>query len=319
MPTKMRYGVGELLARNLASLTPQVRADLVHERQQGTAVCPPKQSCQSYDPNGIPRGGVKCTKPGGICSVRRYQAEFQTRQITSRIGETVQAVGTFATICPLRFIEAGTVYAWIGSELLGTNQPRIVRELAFLESTTAGPEETQEAEEAVGRLDCVLVDPAAPVLTWCAVEMQAVYLSNSKTTTELKNLVECHDSIPFPVTNPRPDYRSSGPKRLLPQLQVKVPTLSRWGIKMAVVIDREFYQSMGKMEQANHPSNADIAWFVMEYQQTPKGLASLQPGTVHYTTLPEAIEGLVGADAIPKPAFEAQIAAKLQMNYPQPQ
>ena len=316
MPTKLRYGVGELLARSLTSLTPQARAELVKQRQQGSIVCPPKESCYAFDPNGIPKGGVNCTKPGGICSVRRYQAEFENRQITSLIPNTVQAVGTFATICPHRFIEAGAVFTWIGSELLATNKPRIVRELAFLESTAGGTEQTEEGEEAVGRIDCVLVKPDAPVLTWCAVEMQAVYLSNSKTNTELKNLTESPLPLPYPVTNPRPDYRSSGPKRLLPQLQVKVPTLSRWGIKMAVVIDREFYDSLGKMEEANHPSNSDIAWFVTEYHDAPNGLASLGPGSVHYTTLPEAIEGLVGADAIPKPTFENAIAAKLQLNYP---
>ena len=252
MPTKKRYGVGELLARSLGSITPHVRAELVQQRQQGSAVCPPKESCRAFDPNGIPKGGVNCTKPGGICSVRQYQGEFEHRQITSLIPNTVQPVGNLVTICPHRFLEAGAIYVWIGSELLGTNQPRIVRELAFLESTPATSEETEEGEAAVGRIDCVLVKPGAPVLTWCAVEMQAVYLSNSKTGKELKNLVESTFPIPFPASTPRPDYRRSGPKRLLPQLQVKVPTLSRWGIKMAVVIDREFHDSLGKMKEANH-------------------------------------------------------------------
>jgi hypothetical protein len=318
MPTKTRFGVGELFGRNLVSLNPEARAELRQQSLQGPVVCPPKQSCYAFDPRGIPTGGVNCTKVGGICSVRRYQAEFQSNRIASLIPATIQPASTFSTICPHRFLEAGAVYSWIGSELLGTTQPRIVRELAFLESTAGNGEEADE-DEAVGRLDCVLVRPDAPVLTWCAVEMQAVYLSNSKTTTELNSVAASTLPVPFPVTNPRPDYRSSGPKRLLPQLQVKVPTLSRWGIKMAVVIDQEFYDSLGEMEEANHPSNGDIAWFVMRYNELPDGPATLQPGDVHYTTLAEAIEGLVGADPIPKPAFESAIAAKLLANYPLPQ
>jgi hypothetical protein len=35
--------------------------------------------------------------------------------------------------------------------------------------------------------------------------------------------------VPFPAVQRRPDFRSSGPKRLMPQLQIKVPTISRWG------------------------------------------------------------------------------------------
>jgi hypothetical protein len=315
MPTKIKYGAGEYLGRNLASLAPDARAALHHQQTEGPVVCPSRQSCYGFDPHGVPNNSVNCSKKGGFCSVRRYQAEFLTNQNSSLLPESIQAIGTFSTICPHRFLEGGIIYSWIGAELLGTAQPRIVRELPFLEDAGAAAGSSDE-DEAVGRIDCVLVRPDAPVLTWCAVEMQAVYLSNSKTGTELNNIAASALPIPFPVTNPRPDNRSSGPKRLLPQLQVKVPTLSRWGIKMAVVVDQEFYNSLGEMEYANHPSNSDIAWFVLQYAESADGTVNLQPGNVHYTTLTEAIDGLVGADPIPKPAFEQGITARLQANYP---
>lgn len=318
MPTKIRFGVGEFLGRNLLTLGPDARAELRTQKQHGGVVCPARQSCFAFDPRGVPQGGVNCSKKGGLCSVRRYRADFGNRFNDSLVPGTIEAIGTFATICPHRFLEGGAVYSWIGNELLGTGQPQIVRELAFLEnaSGTGDGENDEDDEEAVGRLDCVLVHPDAPVLTWCAVEMQAVYLSNSKTGVEVNHIATSPLPVPFPVTAPRPDYRSSGPKRLLPQLQVKVPTLSRWGIKMAVVVDAEFYGSLGEMEYANHPSNADIAWFVMRYVDAAAGQVSLQPFEVHYTTLSEAIEGLVGADPISKPAFEAGIQSKLAANYP---
>jgi hypothetical protein len=207
------------------------------------------------------------------------------------------------------------IYSWIGAELLGTAQPLIVRELPFLEETGAVAGSSDE-DEAVGRIDCVPVRSDAPVLKWCAVEIQAVYLSNSKTGTELNSIAASALPIPLPVTNPRADYRSSGPKRLLPQLQVKVPTLSRWGIKMAAVVDQEFYNSLGEMEYAYHPSNSDIAWFVLQYAESAGGTVNLQAGSVDYTTLTEAIDGLVGADPIPKPTFEQGIRSRLQTNYP---
>ena len=48
----------------------------------------------------------------------------------------------------------------------------------------------------------------------------------------------------------RPDYRSSGPKRLSPQLDVKVPVLRNWGKKVVVVIDRFFYDNMNTLADA---------------------------------------------------------------------
>jgi len=313
MIIKTRYGAGEILGRNVASMTQQNRAGL-HQELASKPVCPARASCHTFDPNGVPKGGVRCNKPGGICSIRRYQAEFTTNKVGSLLPATIEAVGTFSTICPERFLEGGRVFSWIGLTLLDTEKPRIVRELPFLEN--AGRSEAESDGEPVGRLDCVLVRPDDAAFNWCAVEMQAVYLSNSKTKHELSHLAASDLSLPFPATNPRPDYRSSGPKRLLPQLQIKVPTLSRWGVKTAVVVDQEFYASLGKMRNANHPSNADIAWFVMRYDEVPGGDLSLREGKVYYTTLGEAIEGLIGAQAIPKTEFEEEIKARLNANYP---
>jgi Restriction endonuclease NotI len=319
MKPKTRYGAGEILGRNLENLTPPVRARLHDEPKPG---CPPRQSCYAFDPNGVPKGknALLCNKNGGVCSVRQYSADFGTHKNDSLIHGTVKASGPFITICPERFLEGGKVYSWIGKTLLDTDKPRIVRELPFLESSgrnkdAAIAEAESKEGKPVGRLDCVLVRADAP-LTWCAVEMQAVYQSNSKTKNEWNYIAASEAVLPFPQSNPRPDYRSSGPKRLLPQLQVKVPTLSRWGVKTAVVVDEAFYGSLGRMQYANHSSNADIAWFVMKYEAQPDGNVSLVPGEVFYTTLGEAVEGLVSAQAIPKSAFEEAIKARLNANYP---
>src|SRR3990172_7461137 len=89
--------------------------------------------------------------------------------------------------------------------------------------------------------------------------------------------------LPFPVGKRRPDYRSSGPKRLMPQLQIKVPTLRRWGKKMAVVVDGDFFGSMGRMNFADDMSNCDVAWFVVNYSEACR----LARGAVYLTTLEE--------------------------------
>jgi restriction endonuclease NotI len=116
--------------------------------------------------------------------------------------------------------------------------------------------------------------------------------------------------LPFPTKNRRPDYRSSGPKRLLPQLEIKVPTLSTWGKKMAVVVDDDFFGQLGSMREANDLSNAELAWFIVQYLEEGAKI-SLHRKRVFITRLKDAIEGLVAAVPVPRPQFEEAIRSKL--------
>jgi hypothetical protein len=111
MPTKTKYGTGEYLGRNLASLVPEARPALYHQQAEGPLVCPSRQSCYGFDPNGVPNNSMDCSKKGGFCSVRRYQAEFQTNKNSSLLPTTIQAIGTCSTICPHRFLEGGMIYS----------------------------------------------------------------------------------------------------------------------------------------------------------------------------------------------------------------
>lgn len=116
--------------------------------------------------------------------------------------------------------------------------------------------------------------------------------------------------IPFPNKVRRPDYRSSGPKRLMPQLQVKIPTLRRWGKKMAVVTDRSFFEHMGRMDEAKDISNCDIVWFVVDHEPTDAGFR-LTKHEVHLITLERAIEGLIAGQAVSLAEFENRVRIRL--------
>lgn len=155
----------------------------------------------------------------------------------------------FVTVCPSRFWDGNEAFRWIGETILGTASPIVVREVAFLSALTDVPDELEgEGEEgaAVGRIDLVLVDPDDH-RDWCALEIQAVYFSGKSMASHLKQYTTTNMVPVFPDKARRPDYRSSGPKRLMPQLQTKVPTLRRWGKKMAVLVDKPFFSSLGKM------------------------------------------------------------------------
>ena len=118
------------------------------------------------------------------------------------------------------------------------------------------------------------------------------------------------DTLPFPVGNRRLDYRSSGPKRLMPQLEIKVPSLRRWGKKMAVVIDEDFFAALSHMDEVADVSNCDIAWFVVRYEEV-NGRAGLVPQRVVLTTLERAVEGLTAGQPVTLSEFERRIRLKM--------
>ena len=205
------------------------------------------------------------------------------------------------------------MYRWIGREVLGNDGPLVVREIGFLErdpSARAGASDDLSKED-VGRIDNVLVHPDVDPLRWCALEIQAVYFSGSSMSREFAAIAgHAEDDIPFPVGMRRPDFRSSGPKRLMPQLQIKVPALRRWGKKMAVVVDEPFFSALGRMEPVRDISNADIAWFVMAYR-IHDAEAVLEAKEICLTTLERAVEGLTAGHPVSLETFESRIRDKL--------
>jgi hypothetical protein len=173
--------------------------------------------------------------------------------------------------------------------------------------------EQQESDgsiEEVGRIDNVLVIPGSSPLKWCPVEIQAVYFSGDKMDFEFEAAkTSTATGVPFPEGRRRPDYRSSGPKRLMPQLLVKVPTLRRWGKKMAVVVDEDFFGEMGRMEPARDLSNCDVAWFIVGFTER-QGKFTLERRQVFLTTLESSQSGLVAARPVSQQEFEERITAK---------
>jgi hypothetical protein len=220
--------------------------------------------------------------------------------------------GLLRATCPYRFHEGLQAFKWVGEVILGDDDPRRIGEVGFLES-----EATLDASggEDVGRIDMVLVSnnasDGAP-MAWAALEIQAVYFSGRAMSVEYRSLsAQGLTFIPFPAGR-RPDYRSSGPKRLMPQLQIKVPTLRRWGKKMAVVVDRAFFDSIGTMDDVADISNADIAWFVVRFEEAPgEARARLVRDAIRYTTLERSVEGLTGGKPVTLGAFETRIREKM--------
>jgi hypothetical protein len=207
----LRYGAGELYGHDFTKLSP--------DRIRALA-----NAAFKSEPCPFRGGGFMCNKKGGVCSLRQFSKRDE-------VVVPVDGTSPVAT-CPNRFYDSEKALAWAGEILLDTKYPIVLTELPFLKATSDGD---AADVSTVGKIDMVLVHPDTSTLRWCALEIQAVYFSGASMSKDF-NLMKKWKSagIPFPQGFRHPDFRSSGPKRLMPQLQIKVPTISRWGKKMAI-------------------------------------------------------------------------------------
>lgn len=302
-----RFGIGEWFGNNLVQLSGEERHQLATEvlkfkKDRKPQLCPFQSRKQ----------GAICSKDGGVCSLRLY-SYAQHPDNGRAIGVPVKGKqGELRATCPYRFHEGLEIFKWVGETILGDPEPLLVGEVGFLE---AGASTDSEGGDDVGRIDMVLVSSKtsnATPLNWTALEIQAVYFSGNAMRGEFEAFAEDSlDWVIFPAGRRRPDYRSSGPKRLMPQLQIKVPTLRRWGKKMAVVVDRAFFDSIGEMDNVSDISNADIAWFIVRFEEVEgQKRTRIVRDEVRYTTLERSVEGLTGGKPVALSVFEKRISNK---------
>jgi len=293
---KFRFGIGEWFGKSFVNLTDAKRKKFADAGER-------RPPCPFLSNE---RQTVPCWKIGGVCTLRSYQ-EFDG------VVGIDESRPSFRVTCPSRFEEDREIYRWICEVLLDDPDAVPIGQVNFLERVALMGSETEVGEgEGVGRIDNVLIVPGSKPLEWCPVEIQAVYFSGDKMENDFAAIRVFEDEgIPFPAGRRRPDYRSSGPKRLMPQLQIKVPTLRRWGKKMAVVVDEDFIKNMGKMETVNDISNCDVAWFVVRFDEST-GKPMLARGDVHYTQLEAAVQGLIAGKPVTQKKFEERISVKLK-------
>lgn len=303
------YGIGEWYGSLYKELSQDERLNLV-----GTVGVKGRKPCRFMEsvPSLAPKKGALCNKLGGVCSLRAFNPDQGGLDF-----------GPITATCPNRFLESGTVFSEIGKTLLGTENAIIAKEIPFLIRHQApdipddvldlGDDAIVDTED-VGRIDMVMVHPDLDRLEWCAVEMQAVYFSGGAMSKDFSVIRQYRgNGVPGTGANRRPDFRSCGPKRLMPQLQIKVPTLRRWGKKMAVVVDKPFFSSLGGMDKVPHVSNSDIVWFIVRFDENPiEGTATLVVDDVRYTTLERAVEGLTAGNPTSLDNFERKLRLKIR-------
>lgn len=284
-----RFGIGEWFGQVYNEMHPTTRVRYASMESTKDLKCPFRSDIKS------------CNKSGGICTMASY--------IKSEAGAALldESKPDLVTLCPNRFWQNKTVFKEIGKALLDTEFPTLIKEVNFLQHVDS---KGYVQKEYVGKIDLILtkLDDRKHISDWCALEIQAVYFSGSSMSYEFSAIKQNPDKLLFPVKNRRPDFRSSGPKRLMPQLEIKIPTLRRWGKKMAIVIDKSFFESIAPMKKVDSLSNADIAWFVVNYNRKSM---DLEIYTTIFTTLESSVEGLTAGKPMSKENFEKELEGYL--------
>lgn len=164
-----------------------------------------------------------------------------------------------ASLCPVRFLEGGRIFRDAARIAFGIDASfAIFPEIRILQ--VPDPKKSGRMKK-IGKVDFVLgkVDQGT-VTDFCAVEVQAAYFSGTETRSALNHFM-ANRNFGKLDTFRRPDFRSSAQKRLIPQLQLKVPVFRRWGKKFFVVVDSQFFRSLPEFRTTT-PANSELTWLV---------------------------------------------------------
>ena len=291
-----RYGICEWYGSPLRTLTIEQRQGRANIALGGAPPLPcPFQT-----------GQPPCSKRGGVCSLQSY-----TEGADGRIGDPD---GSPVTVCPSRFEQNQLVVRWLAEIVeFDHDETMVAREIPFMHSNLT--------EKPAGKIDLVIGrNPEGGELRWYGLEIQAVYFSGSGMTTQFEALRDDGQVLPpYPDRTRRPDWRSSSAKRLMPQLEIKVPTVRRWQSKMAVAVDQQFFAAVGgpSADPTQDLNDGDVIWLVPELVlNDDTGLFQLQRGHWEVLTLEQSTEKLLAAQTVARNTFEATLVQRLAMLAP---
>ncbi len=205
-----------------------------------------------------PFRGSRCTKgnktdPLGICSLT----------------DGVSA----AVTCPVRFLEDNRIFRDVGLLSFGEGSKIcVLPEISILRIEGTG-KKVGKVDFLIGKIvDDELVD-------YAILEVQAVYFSGGETRTALSDFMNTKDETTTHIHR-RPDFRSSAQKRLIPQLNLKMPVFRRWGKKVFVAVDQKFFSALPEFKRVD-PENSEITWLCYPFSRSGDGFEIGEPSAHH--------------------------------------
>ena len=266
-----RYGIAEWFGAPYVSMTSAERKRMARAalREASPPVCP------------FQTGTPVCSKRGGVCSLREEN-------------------NSPVIVCPKRFSSGNLLPKWL-AEIAGFSEVYLASEVPFMRSPSTG--------RAAGRVDLIIAGDSN-ASAWFVLEIQAVYFSGDRMDSDFRAILEHGGNHPpEPAVARRPDWRSSSAKRLMPQLQVKGPTLRRWGTKLAVAVDLPFFEAIGgpTASPSTDINDGDVIWMVPRVDENYNLIAH------HWEVLPleKSCEKLLSAETVKRQEFEDALRSKL--------
>ena len=155
--------------------------------------------------------------------------------------------------------------------------------------------------KSAGNIDLVLVayDRHGKVYDFGSLEIQAVYISGNVREPFAHYMVDSRANAEMDWTRepnyPRPDFLSSSRKRLAPQLMFKGGILHEWKKKMAIALDRPFFETLSSLQEVDR-DRAEVAWLIYDLELAEDGCAyRLQQTKVVYTLFSDALNRITRA------------------------
>lgn len=300
------WGIAEWYGRDVATMSERERlasADQAIASKLAGLAAAPQPVCPFMD---TIKPGALCNKVGGVCSIRKYEAADDAVSVTD---------DQPTTLCPSRFLEhrgESSIFSYIAQEFFGTSSgAKVLKEIPFLEKESI---DGLERGAKAGRIDWIVVPNPKPdvaqemaPLDWIAVETQGVYFSGDSMWPDIEAYSKDPSKLHYPAGKRRPDYRSSGAKRLSPQLDAKSPVMMRWGRKVVVVVDLAFFGELGSLREARDFENSEVIWLVMRYDEHME----LVTDRVRFSLLRDSIAALQATNAVDRSLFETMLKNEL--------
>lgn len=152
--------------------------------------------------------------------------------------------------------------------------------------------------KSAGNIDVVLVayDDQGKVCDFGSLEIQAVYISGNVRDPFKYYMSDCKANAKMDWTSeskyPRPDFLSSSRKRLVPQLLFKGEIFHQWKKKMAVALDKSFFETLPELKEVDR-DEAEIAWLVYDLELNSKNTCyTLVHNKTVYTKFMDSINAI---------------------------
>jgi len=175
-------------------------------------------------------------------------------------------------VCPHRFLEKKRLFRDAGRLAFGDGAEIVVApEMRILDIPGA-------RTRRIGKVDYVLakLNSKDQVSDFAALEVQAVYISGDSVKPAFHHYLASGN---FEGQNcfRRIDPRSSLQKRLVPQLNLKVPVFRRWGKKFFVALDSMLFEHFPEFRTSCSIQNSEITWLVYRFAKTGERYAMREP------------------------------------------